>query len=359
MKINHDLSRLAVRWEAPTSQRMRDAVDQLSANRDTPRWSLWRLDGHDVSVEEPNCSIHFHPLHLSSMRHFRVCHTNERIWEIAAGADGKYDPNLLKATVERFRNVHLEQTRIALLEYTADGPYDADPDKLGIVRLESSWRTIEDPPGYLIRVFSSNARSSPATRYAFLINSHEPLNFREIVRVVGDEKGFTLAAAPGWSLYEYQERFDKRNPHHFMVGPFPSFDDVWERAERFRASALGRDINRLSISFAMAPDIYETMHGHLNELANEWEVDTYGSYADGIDPYTSEASQSPDGRFPVVSWSLEREILKGLYYQADIVPTPEGRFLEIHSNCGGMKKLLKEAEAATGVRFTPISELPS
>jgi hypothetical protein len=64
--------------------------------------------------------------------------------------------------------------------------------------------------------------------------------------------------------------------------------------------------------------------------------------------------QSPDGRFPIVIWSPTRGA-RGLYYEADVIPTPEGRFLEIHSNCGSMQKLLKEAKAATGVEFTPAS----
>src|SRR5262249_23553060 len=90
----------------------------------------------------------------------------------------------------------------------------------------------------------------------------------------------------------------------------------------------------------------------MNGFASGWEVGLYGRYADGIDPYTADASQSPDGRFPILMWSPARED-QGVYFEADVVPTSQGRFMEIHSNCGDMTRLLEEARSATGVEFTP------
>lgn len=67
------------------------------------------------------------------------------------------------------------------------------------------------------------------------------------------------------------------------------------------------------------------------------------------------ASLTPaaDGRLLVFVWSRARDA-GGLFYQADIVPTPERRFLEIHSNCGDMNRLLKEVEPPKGGKFTPM-----
>jgi hypothetical protein len=107
----------------------------------------------------------------------------------------------------------------------------------------------------------------------------------------------------------------------------------------------------------ISPDKYPQVYERLNCLASDWSVAIDGSYADGIDPYTAAASQSPDGRFPILTWAPMVED-EHVFFEADIVPMPEGRVLEIHSNCGDMERLLKEAESATGAQFMPVKSTP-
>lgn len=358
MKINQEIRRLAARWPVPSAALLVEAIDRLCTGRkDGSRWSSLSLDGRATSPDEQNALVRFCPFHLSSMRHFRVCHTNEGIWEISAESGGKFDAGLLESVIPRYGAIDLERMRSTRVSYIREGRYVSDnPNDLGEIAVHFGWRTHAGPPGYYLQASCSNPRANAATRYAFITSVIENLDVKDFVRVVGDERDFVLKAANGWSLYELERDWapHDHNPSFFPIGPFPSFDDVRWRGEHFRATPLGKQIDRLWIGSCVTPDVYETMYEQLNALANEWHVDLYGSYADGIDPYTADASQSPDGRFPVFVWSPARDA-DGLFYQADIVPTPEGRFLEIHSNCGDMKKLLKEAEAATGVPFVPTT----
>jgi hypothetical protein len=357
MKINQNANRLAARWYASTMELLTAAVDHLRRNRlDNSRWSSCGFDGRERSPEEPNTSIDFRPLHLSSMRHFRVSHKNEGSWQIQVSSGGEFSVDLLQSTMDRFRRLDLKVTKSADVTYLGERADDSAPDTIRTFLIEFGWRTQSGPPGHFIRASLLDGGAPPSIRYAFIDSAVTHLGLNDVLQIEGNEKEFSVSAAHGWSLYEFETWLNKTNPSSFRIGPFPSFDDVWQRAERLRADPLGKQINRLAVSFFVAPDVYETMYDELNELANDWGVGLYGSYANGIDPYRADASQSTDGRFPIFVWSPEQG--EGdLFYQADIVPTPEGRFLEIHSNCGDMKKLLKEAEAATGVKFTPVSKL--
>jgi hypothetical protein len=257
--------------------------------------------------------------------------------------------------VEGFRRLDLGKTKSANITCLAESLDVSGPDEIDRYFIEFGWLTQSGPPGYFIRVHSTNPRSSVSARFAFLSSAILDLSLNDAVQLKGDESEFTVTAAPGWSLYEFETWSDKRNLSFFRIGPFSAFDDVWQRAERFRAGPLGKPISRLAVSFVASPDVYETLYERLNELSNEWKVGLYGNYADGIDPYTADASQSPDGRFPVFVWSPARDAGR-LFYQADIVPTAAGHFLEIHSNCGDMGELLKEAKAATGMKCTPLKD---
>jgi hypothetical protein len=356
LKINRETKRLAVRSNASTTESLRTAVELLYKNRlDNPRWSSCGFDGRERTPDEQSTLVDFHPLHLSSMRHFRVSPKNEGIWQIQASSGGGFSLDLLESTAERFPRLDVRKTKSAYITCHVESLDVSGPDEIDEFFIEFGWRTQSGPPGHFIRHHSSNPRSSVSARFAFISSAITHLSLNDAVQLEGNESEFTVTAAPGWSLYEFETWSDKRNPSFFRIGPFPSFDDVWQRAERFCAGPLGKQVSRLAVSFVASPDVYETIYEQLNELANEWKVGLYGNYADGIDPYTADASQSPDGRFPVFVWSPARDARR-LFYQADIVPTADARFLEIHSNCGDMKKLLKEAEAATGMKCTPLKE---
>lgn len=354
LKINRETKRLAVRSDALTTESLRTTVDLIYKNRDSPRWSSCGFDGRERTPDQQSTLVDFHPLHLSSMRHFRVSHKNEGIWQIQVSSGGEFSLDILESTVERFRRLDFKKTKSAYVTCLVESLSASGPDEIDEFFIEFGWHTQSGLPGYMISVHSSNPRTCVSARFAFLSSAITDLSLNDALQLKGDESEFTVTAAPGWSLYEFETWSDKRNLSFFRIGPFSSFDDVWRRAERFRAGPLGQQISRLAVSFVASPDVYETTYEQLNELANEWQVGLYGNYADGIDPYTADASQSPDGRFPVFVWSPARDAGR-LFYQADIVPTAKGRFLEIHSNCGDMAKLLKEAKAATGLKYTPRS----
>lgn len=359
MKINEELRLVAARWLAPSAALLVGAIDRLCTKRKNgARWSSVCFDGRDTNPDDPDSLINFRSFHLASLRHFRVCHRNEGIWEISAVSGGRFHDALLENVIARFGALEFERMQSARASYIKDGPYlSDDPNDLGQISIDFGWRTHDGPPGYYLQVMCSNARSSVATRFRFITRAIEQLDAKDLVRVVGDEQSFALRAADGWSLYELEDvagQLPRKDPRYFPLGPFSSFAEVWRRAERFRHTALDQPIDELWVGCTVTPEVYESLHEQLNGLANDWHVNLYGSYADGINPYSAEPSQSPNGRFPVFRWKPGRE-LGHLFYQADIVPAPEGRFLEIRSNCGDMKKLLKEAEAAVGVPFVPAA----
>lgn len=354
LKINRDTKQLTVRTDALTTESLRTTVELLYKKRkDGSRWSSCGFDGRERTPDQQSTVVGFHPSHLSSMRHFRVSHKNERIWQIQASSGGKFSLDVLESTVERFRRLDLSRTKSAYITCRVESLGANSPDEIDEFFIEFGWHTQSGLPGCMIRVHSSNPRSSVSARFAFLNSAITDLSLNDAVQLKGNDNQFTVIAAPGWSLYEIETWSDKRNLSFFRIGPFSSFDDVWRRAERFCTGPLCKRICRLAVSFVATPDVYETIYEQLNELSNEWKVGLYGNYADGIDPYTADASQSPDGRFPVFVWSPARDAGR-LFYQADIVPTAQGRFLEIHSNCGDMAKLLKEAKAATGMKYRPV-----
>jgi hypothetical protein len=171
-----------------------------------------------------------------------------------------------------------------------------------------------------------------------------------------EESALYVKSTSPWKVELSGADLKGRNPSLFRLAPFADFSAAWNRIDNALKSSAVKTIENIALSLTFNPPQFEALLDKLNDLASGWEVHLYGSYADGIDPYTARASQSPDGRFPIFMWQPARTA-NGLYYQADIVPTPEGRYLEIHSNCGDMKQLLKEAESTTGVKFTPVETL--
>ncbi len=131
----------------------------------------------------------------------------------------------------------------------------------------------------------------------------------------------------------------------------PTYEDALQRFERVLAD---RDIVRrpesLSFSLRITPEGYAALADELNAFASGWELDFLGGYRPDCDPFTADSATGFDGRFPIFRWMLTAD--SSTFFEASIVPTPEGRRIVIHSNCNDMKLLRKEA-AASGVSFEP------
>jgi hypothetical protein len=131
----------------------------------------------------------------------------------------------------------------------------------------------------------------------------------------------------------------------------PTYEDALQRFERVLAD---RDIVRrpesLSFSLRITPEGYAALANDLNAFASGWELDFLGGYRPDCDPFTADSATGFDGRFPIFRWMLTAD--SSTFFEASIVPTPEGRRVVIHSNCNDMKLLRKEA-AASGLSFEP------
>src|SRR5262249_76279 len=108
------------------------------------------------------------------------------------------------------------------------------------------------------------------------------------------------------------------------------FTEIPQLIDRILSRSTSEKAASMVLSLRFHTPVFESMIGVLNELDHNWEVILYGSYADGIDPFTADATASPDGRFPIFVWGPNDG--GHVLYEADIVPTPQGRYLEIHTN---------------------------
>lgn len=143
-----------------------------------------------------------------------------------------------------------------------------------------------------------------------------------------------------------------RRANAFLCGvKRPTYEDALQRFERVLAD---RDIVRrpesLSFSLEITSNAYAALADELNAFASGWELDFLGGYRPDCDPFTADSAAGFDGRFPVFFWSRLAD--QSVFFEASIVPTPEGRRVVIHSNCNDMKLLRKEA-AASGLSFEP------
>jgi hypothetical protein len=356
MKLNSTPSRIAARSKSTDEAILRASVDLMSTRRCAPKWSSYRIDGAGIETNEPDELIHFYPLYLSSVRHFRICHQNKRIWEIMAQSGCRFESDLLEQSLTRFRSLDFRNTNAATISCRIGESVGASADCAGEAKVEFGWRNSEGIPGFFIYTSLLGRQVPPHLRYSFLTKAIDCLNLNDIVSLSGNETEFNVHAKEGWCLYEWETWSKKINPCFLRVGPFQSFNEAASRATAFLKIPHTKRIETLSLGFTLAPDMYESMYEQLNELANDWDVHFLGSYADNISPYASDATQSPDGRFPVFTWSSDVDP-SNFFYEADIIPTSTGRYLEIHSNCGNMEKLLKEAHETTGLQFTPLKNI--
>ena len=131
----------------------------------------------------------------------------------------------------------------------------------------------------------------------------------------------------------------------------PTYEDALQRFERVLAD---RDIVRrpesLFFRLEITPHAYAALANELNAFASGWELDFLGGYRPDCDPFTADSATGFDGRFPIFFWARLAD--QSVFFEASIVPTPEGRRVVIHSNCNDMKLLRKEA-AASGLSFEP------
>jgi hypothetical protein len=133
----------------------------------------------------------------------------------------------------------------------------------------------------------------------------------------------------------------------------PTYEDALQRFERVLAD---RDIVRrpesLSFSLRITPEGYAAIVDELNGFASGWELHYLGGYRPDCDPFKADSEAGFDGRFPIFFWTRLAD--QSVFFEASIVPTPEGRRIVIHSNCNDMKLLRKEA-AASGLSFEPYN----
>lgn len=192
-------------------------------------------------------------------------------------------------------------------------------------------------------------------RARFFSEAITSLGLQSDVSLIQIGESFRLEATPSSSMRLQVNGANPKgeNPSSFWVDRVGAFEDAWARFTRLLEDPVVKHTNRSWLGVSFLPNEYEDSLEKLNGFASAWQVDILGSYANGLDPYTADASQSPDGRFPIAVWGSDSSD-GDVYYQADIVPRSEGRFLELRSNCKEMADLLNEAKAATGEEFEPM-----
>lgn len=192
-------------------------------------------------------------------------------------------------------------------------------------------------------------------RVCFFNEAITSLGIQGEVSLIQSGESFRLEAMPTSSMRLQVNGTTPKgeNPSSFWVDRVGAFEDAWERFIRLLKDPVVKHIDKSWLGLSFSPPEYEVYLEKLNNFASGWQVDILGSYANGLDPYKADASQSPDGRFPIAVW-VSDSADNDVYYQADIVPTREGQFLELRSNCKEMAELLDEAKAATGEEFEPM-----
>lgn len=338
-----------VRSASLSEARLRDLIDALSLRRpDDGKWNRCTLDGREGYFDDPDMILLYHPIRLTTLEHFRLARgKNDNVWEVNLSLSGFY----LQSEWTRW-SLFFESLTTSAVRYghlTCDcleNRFPPDPARrdfcVSAVKRFNAGSSV---------VFGAWAPNVPLERrLQFASGALASLGL--IDRVVVENGKLKLSGDLPWHVGVGEVSDGIATLELREIGSLPDAIVIAERILRSPLVNVARTY--MSMTCALVPPAYEAMLDELNRLSNQWSITLYGSYADGIDPYTADASQSPDGRFPIVSWSNRDG--SHVYFQADIIPTPSGRYLEIHSNCGSMQELLDEAEAATGVRFTPVDE---
>lgn len=333
-----------VRSQRFSSAQLRDLVNVVLRRRpDDGTWGSCALDGREYYVGDPNVLLSFYPLRLTTLEHFRLARgKNDNVWEVLLSVSGSFDERTWSRWTSFFETLARTGVKFArLICFCAAGPWSSKRE-FGEFSVSAVARSSQTS-----LVFGSAIGGLPLDKkFYFMRNALESIGV--VNHLVIDGGKLKLVGEIHWPVRTSEVPDGIAT---LELTGIQSLSDATAMAERMLDSEL---VNRthMRMSCTLIPPAYESMLDELNALSDKWQIDLYGGYADGIDPYTAEASQSPDGRFPIVTWNNNDG--SGIYFEADIVPTPAGRYLEIHSNCGSMHALLEEAEAATGVRFTPI-----
>lgn len=191
-------------------------------------------------------------------------------------------------------------------------------------------------------------------KYWILTNAIDAMHANSSVTLSGEKDKYQVKYMPGWNAYEYEKYSNKDNPYFFYIGPVKSLVSAETYVKDLLNSKLVHSIDRFSVVIALNSTLYEKFYSSLNKIGNFWQFNFYGNYNPGFDPYNASLTQCHGGFFPVLEWSPAREA-DGIFYQANIVPTSDGRYLEFISNCLDLLKLKNEVENATALKLVSFS----
>lgn len=333
-----------VRSQRFSAAQLRDLVNVLLRRRpDDGTWGSCALDGREYYVGDPNVVLSYYPVRLTTLRQFRIARgKNDNVWEVTLSLRAMFDEEIWNRWARFGSALSREIARNAHITCYCDDGLAPRQRELGDFSVSASKRFREEP--YAVLSLSTWGSSlSVERKHRFISMALESIG------AVANE-GFKADTSVAYTVRKV-DTADGLAAIDF-TGVEGMSNAITMAKRILQSKSLGISRNCMRMSCTLIPPAYESMLDELNALSNDWHLTLYGSYADGVDPYAAEASQSPDGRFPIVTWNNNDG--SEIFFEADIVPTPEGRFLEIHSNCDSMQTLLDEAEAATGVRFTPI-----
>jgi len=179
----------------------------------------------------------------------------------------------------------------------------------------------------------------------------ERANLNDRVKVRFEDGLVFFDAVPGQDIHLSGADLVRR-ANAFLCGvKRPTYADALQRFELVLADReLVRQPESLSFNLRITPEGYAALANELNAFASGWELDFLGGYRPDCDPFTADSEAGFDGRFPLLFWTHSAD--ESNFFEASIVPTPEGRRIVIHSNCNDMKLLRKEA-AVSGLTFEP------
>ena len=177
------------------------------------------------------------------------------------------------------------------------------------------------------------------------------LTGRLLVELDGDS--LTVNSADHWKLMFTQAEFGGKNPRAFEVSGFEDFDAAFNAAKS-AVRAVSKRVDSVRFSAAMVPDLYIVQREALNKVAGAWHVEVDGHLTPEAETVLQGGpiAQSLPNRVPAFFW---RENQDSIMFYGDVLITPKGLCLELTSNCGDVKKLLKRARIVEGLEFHEVS----
>ncbi len=350
MMLERDGGRLVVSSQLLSVEELRSTIDTICQNRSGARWSLWCFDGRWRPPNELDEVLVYLPRRLAPLACFRLCQDGGVVCHVKVNLDCRYEPAMLGTLLEFLRDFPHDQVSVVGISCRVVTRSDADTSA-GKFLLTVTGRTTRRLPNFLVGLGHVYGLKDLDQRRRFF-ESAISLGLPNDVEITCSHDGFELRSTSSIELKQ-QGLKNGRNPYGFHVESIKSFAEAWPRAAGILTSPLIDHISTVGVGVVTDPAGYVKFHEILNNLATGWEVQIDGGYDPDIDPYSTDASRSLDGRFPILTWMAE-EAPEYLYFGADIVPMPDGRVLEIHSNCGNIEMLLGEAESASGISFAPV-----